>query len=217
MTTKKTGPGRTTPSKSAKTDVEGIHGVEMTAAEVFQRKTPVTFSQPICLDSGLADSRDAARARVQQLEQMANLAQVLGEENAVLGKQLAAARKAAERAEQAAAPATALFVFQAIGRPRFEALIREHPPTQQQADRHAELLKANGRPWEMLGYNPDTFPPALIAAACRAPKLSPSEAHLIWYGQDGSDDDGTEEIPPWSDGECGALFDAALAANRMVR
>jgi hypothetical protein len=225
--------GRVTPPKRVaklelpaaqgpKTEVEGIHGREMTAAEVFGLKKPTRFTQPICLDSELADARDEARAAVEQINQLINLSVAFGRgADEGMAKKLEAAQRHAHLAEAAAAPVTALFVFEDIGRVAYSRLIRSFPASPEQIEAHAVMLKKHGRPFEVLPYDPDRFPPALVAACAKAPALTAEEAGWIWDGRpEVLDDDGDvvqEAEPPWSEGECGALFDSALAACRAIR
>lgn len=61
------------------------------------------------------------------------------------------------------------FKFQALSRRRYRELIDAHPPK----DKTGE-------------WNPDTFPPALIAACSVEPKLTTEQAERIWSGDNWS-------------------------------
>jgi hypothetical protein len=85
------------------------------------------------------------------------------------------------------------FTFRGIGRRAYQALIAAHPPTdeQQASARDAGVV---------LSYNPDTFPPALLAAAC----ILPEGATLA---------DMTDIWETWSEGQASQLWTAVLTAN----
>ena len=95
-------------------------------------------------------------------------------------------------AEQGGEPLTVK--FRSIGRVAYEALLDAHQPTDEQ--------RAKGRAQKVkVEWNPDTFPPALIAAAAVDPVFSLDEATELWE----SDDWNGEELLP--------LFFAAVAVN----
>lgn len=70
---------------------------------------------------------------------------------------------------------TAAFVVRALPRRQYRELLDDHPPVKDGAD-----------------WNPDTFPPALIAACVVDPEMTVEQAAQIW-----------EE---WEAGEMGRLF-----------
>lgn len=83
---------------------------------------------------------------------------------------------------------TVEFVFRGIGRKAFEELAEQYPS----AD--------NPNEWD-----PARFGPALVAAACEAPKMTEAEAKAIW------------DDPEWSYQECDQLFAGALSVNAGFR
>lgn len=85
------------------------------------------------------------------------------------------------------------FTFQALARGAARELIAEHPATEDQQKNAA----AEGR---RLQWNPDTYPPALIAASC----ISPAGFTL---------EDATEIWDEWSDGQVAQLWSACLSVN----
>jgi hypothetical protein len=89
------------------------------------------------------------------------------------------------------------------------ALIRRHPPTEEQK------ADATGRGQE-LSWNPDTFLRALVEDSCTAPASYPWDDV---FGQ--PDDDADEgELPAksaWSHADVEALAATALAANQSLR
>jgi seryl-tRNA synthetase len=104
--------------------------------------------------------------------------------------------------EEKLRPKMATFVFGSVSPEEFEALKNEHKPTGKQRD---EARKAG----EGIEWNPETFNPALIAAACRKvitatgtkDGLTPEEVRAaIW------------DNPAYNTGIRNELFSAALAA-----
>lgn len=86
------------------------------------------------------------------------------------------------------------FRFRGIGRGPRSRLLSEHPPTQAQ---QAEAKADGGR----LLFNIETFPPALMAAACVLPEgWAAADFAALW-----------EE---WTDGQTAKLWQACLAANQ---
>lgn len=64
---------------------------------------------------------------------------------------------------------TRRFVFESIGKRAWRDLLAEHPPTKEQ---RASLGMA-------LDHNPDTFPPAAMAATCVEPGMTAEQAQ--WF------------------------------------
>lgn len=103
--------------------------------------------------------------------------------------QVLAADAALSQAQQGLEEATVKLTFRALPRPVWEQLLREHAPTEEQADQGME-------------YNVDTFPAALISAS----------------SVDGmSVDDARELLDTWSDADAKALFTTALMVNQTLR
>lgn len=85
------------------------------------------------------------------------------------------------------------FTFRALGRRAYAKLLAEHPPTdEQKADAEENNLR--------VSYNNDTFPPALLAAACITPEHTTVE-------------DMTDVWENWSEGQVAPLWAACLTAN----
>lgn len=89
------------------------------------------------------------------------------------------------------------FVMEAIGRNRYDALLREHPPTEAQI----EEAKRDG---ESVSFNPDTFSFALIDACCIEPEHEPGEL-AEWLREDPDEE--------WNMAEIADLFQAAVMVN----
>ena len=98
-----------------------------------------------------------------------------------------------EEVEGLIADARVPFTFRALGRKAYNDLLAAHKP------------KGGDKEAARLGFDPDTFPPALIAASSLDPMLSIEDADTIWHGDD------------WSDAEATMLWNAAFEANRKVR
>lgn len=88
------------------------------------------------------------------------------------------------------------FVFEGLGRGEFATLQAAHPAT-------AELKAELGV--EELEWNPDTFPPALMAASC----VEPAELR-------GDVAEFTEINQTWSNGQVARIWMACLTANSAV-
>ncbi|MFD9792093.1 hypothetical protein ACFWXK_14205 [Streptomyces sp. NPDC059070] len=103
--------------------------------------------------------------------------------------EVVAAELAAGSAQEALDEATVELLFRALPRPAWEQLLREHPPTEEQADQGME-------------YNVDTYPAALVSASS-VDGMSVEEAQ--------------ELLDAWSDPDAKALFTAALVVNQQLR
>ncbi|HEX2578615.1 MAG TPA: hypothetical protein VHK88_19890, partial [Aquihabitans sp.] len=133
---------------------------------------------------------------------LAELRQKAAQATAIAGRTIGkppttAQKKAAREAEKAvddflAEVPTITFHLRAIGPKKMEALLAKHPPTQEQIDAHEverqaenDALAAAGKADRIpaLQWNPETFPPALIAK---------STTRLVVTGDDGGEVDGSE-------------------------
>jgi hypothetical protein len=97
--------------------------------------------------------------------------------------------------EAVAREAEVTFTFQGLGQGRFAKLQAQHPAT-------AENKQQLGT--DELEWNPETFPPALMAASCIAP------AELA-----GNDAEWLEIHQSWSNGQVLRLWATCMAANAM--
>ncbi|MFD7769860.1 hypothetical protein [Streptomyces sp. NPDC059787] len=159
----------------------------------------------VCDDEGLkAAVTDAAmelaRARAEAIEECAK--QGVGEQQrdafVAANPRVLAADEALTRAQEALAEATETLTFRALPRPVWEQLLRDHPPTEVQADKGME-------------YNVDTFPAALIAA-CHVER---EEDGVEVEGM--STEDAQELLDTWADPDAKALFTTALLVNQTLR
>jgi hypothetical protein len=112
--------------------------------------------------------------------------------------QVLAADAALNQAQEALGAATLTLTFRALPRPVWEQLLREHAPSEAQADQGME-------------YNVETFPAAVIFA-CHV------ERDAVGEEMEGmSVADAQELLDTWADAEAKALFTAALLVNQTLR
>lgn len=163
----------------------------MDFAEIRSRKTAQQASCTIQLDGSivrqLEELRDAYRG-AQRYDSKHN------EPDTAPG----IARRINELLEQARA-SEVTFTFRSIPTAKFDKLVNSHPITKEQRQ---QIKDAGQVP---PSFNPETFPPALIAAASHDPKISPEEASDLWQ------DEG------WSTGELLRLFNTAFQINQGVQ
>lgn len=161
--------------------------------ELKKRKKPRQEIVKIYLEDGPVNAhRDAARllARL-EMNSKTN------------PKQLADARKRVDTTKAALDEVTMEFVFEGIGRKAYEALINEHPPTEED---HETLRKEMGKEGDKkvkADFSFDTFAPALIAASLADPDLSAEQVGELF-----------EE---WNNQELIELYQAAMSCNNTRR
>jgi hypothetical protein len=112
--------------------------------------------------------------------------------------QVVAADAGLTGAQEALAEATLTLTFRALPRPVWEQLLRDHAPSEAQAD-------------QVMEYNVETFPAALIAACHVKRDAGGAEVDGM------SEADAQELLDTWSDGDAKALFTAALVINQTLR
>lgn len=134
---------------------------------------------------------DMAKARTSALGRASEMEVPAGEREtwAVGQPDVLAAQAALDEARRALAAGTLTLTFRALPRPAWEQLLREHTPTEEQADLGHE-------------YNVETFPAALVSASS-VDGMSEAEAQ--------------ELLDSWSDADAKALFTAALLVNQTMR
>lgn len=160
-------------------------GAVLDAAEIDARWKPTRTRATICLNSDLA----IEIARLE--EQLRDLQSNVGGAADPIGP---LAEKALQLREQAKASEHE-FVFRSIGRLARRDLIRQHPPTKEQQEKVGKD--------ERLVYNPDTFPPALMAASCESVR----GADAAWWAT---------KFDEWGDGQVARLWQACIAAQEGV-
>ncbi|MBY8884786.1 hypothetical protein K7472_07995 [Streptomyces sp. PTM05] len=170
------------PPHGDTTSAEGAWAAKM---ERLRRRPRSRKKLRVCDD-------DSLRRRLEEAEQAARRARFLAEtspDDGAAAGQAEEADAAVEAARAALDDASDFLTFLALPRPVLEDLIAEHPPTEQQASGGA-------------GFNPDTFPAALIAAAS-LDGMSEAEA--------------AELLATWSAPDANALWEAAWQVQQESR
>jgi hypothetical protein len=170
--------------------------VDSLLATIRERKKPMVKRVPIVLDPDAAEALEDA----QSAYELAKLRLEAAPKDGARLDDLDHAANAVEEAKERAAAETVVFVFQAIGRIAWDELVTAHRPTDKQRTDH----RRTGGQGE-LEWNPETFPPALVAASLVEPALSSDDVRALW-------DDSR-----WNLAELMALFTAAVAVNQQRR
>jgi hypothetical protein len=158
-------------------------------AEIRDRKRGTRSSVEIQMDGELALRIEEAWRRYREAQR--------ADRTAGLGSQKAPGiLKEIEELTAEAQETTVKFTFRSIGRVKFNELVEQHPPTEQQQ----EEMKEQGQ--GVLQWNPETLPPVLVAASSEDPVITLDEALDIWSS------------PDWNEGELVKLYLAALRANQ---
>ncbi len=164
---------------------------------LLSRKKAVTKTVAIALDPELAEELEEARRARDAAVSRANARSTDSEAQA----QLWEAEELYAKAEQRLIDEDAIahFTFRGIGRAAYDALVDAHQPTP------AHRAKAKSLGMGEIAWNPDTFPPALVAACLVEPKLTPDEMVALW-----GDDN-------WNQSELNAMLEAAITVNGTRR
>ncbi|MEU8968957.1 hypothetical protein AB0D11_06715 [Streptomyces monashensis] len=147
-------------------------------------------------DAALELAKARTAARVQSVEQ--GISEADREDWTIGQPEVVAAQLRLDASEQALDDATVVLTFRALPRPAWEQLLRDHPPTEAQADQGME-------------YNVETYPAALIAAC----HIERDEAGAEVPGM--SEQEAQELLDAWPDSEAKALFTCALLVNQTLR
>ncbi|MGW0009893.1 hypothetical protein ACWDVX_09040 [Streptomyces tendae] len=147
-------------------------------------------------DAALELAKARTVARGQSVEQ--GVSEADREEWTVSQPEVVAAQLRLDAAEQVLEDATVVLTFRALPRPAWEQLLRDHPPTEAQADQGME-------------YNVETYPAALIAACHIERDESGGEVPGM------SEQEAQELLDAWPDSEAKALFTCALLVNQTLR
>lgn len=161
------------------------------------KKKPLTKTVPIVLDPDLAEEYQEAR---QARDLVAARASVVKDDTEMAFQLLEADQKLAElRRRMEEEDAVVLFRFRGIGRARFEAMVDHHQPTAEQR------AKAKTQGYSTLSWNPETFPPALVAACLVEPDLTEAQVAELWCN------------PDWNQAELQTLLDTSIEVNAQRR
>lgn len=139
---------------------------------------PVEVTTSVCFDGSISSEIERLEGELPAV-QAADDRENRNPQAPALAKQIAALYEKAKDAERP-------FIFVGIGHRAWSDLLRDHPPTAQQ--------KKDG-----LDHDPDRFPAAAIAAACKSPSLT--EEDVRWLADH------------LSLGQFRKLWQACLAAN----
>lgn len=181
------------------------------------RKKPVTRKVWISLDSDTADDLYAALDRLADLKDRRDKSP----RDADLQARVSEAEEEVERLRVIARENSAAFVARSLGRTEFEELQNAYPATE------IQQKKAKKDGIGALGFNPDTFPPALILASvqyvCDTDTDEDGKTHdvleplteefvaEIWDGTE----EGADSV--WNSAEVMGLFTAAYEVNQSRR
>lgn len=103
-----------------------------------------------------------------------------------------------QEAKAAVVEASTEFIFRAVGRVKYDKLLRENQKTTKQTE---EDDKNEVPAEERVTWDPDRFPPALVAESIVEPKLTHADIEEMWSSED------------WSTAELATLFGSAMQAN----
>lgn len=152
----------------------------------LQRKKPASDEFLIASDSAQKAKLDAAKQRL-------SMAQIGGDTDA-----MAAAESALELAKDEIRKSGVSFALVSIGRPRLDALLIEHRPTEEMQKEDADKPEEERRT-----FNPKTFWPALLAVSVPDSKLTAEQ----W-------DKNVFSSNAWSSAELAELRDRAFGVNQ---
>lgn len=156
-----------------------------TAADIAADWQPTLVRAVICLDSRIV-------LEIERLTEQLEREKAIDEKTNRAPKAPGIAVEILELREVAKASERE-FVFQSIGRRAYTDLIRQHPALPEQEENAGVELN----------WNTDTFPPALLAAAC----VEPTGTDLAWW---------TRAYNDWGLGQVTRIFQAALSAQGGV-
>lgn len=203
------------------------------------KKKPLVRSVPVHVDDDTVAALEEAREALQDAEKRADdtyqrrlsvarrpnvtAEELLKVEDGLTQERetsLAPFREAVQQAEEAARAAAEFYVFRSLGHRRYEDLVAEHPPTEEDHDR---IRKLTGQPEALAGWGMG-FEPALVARACVGNAVSMEEAEALAKAPPGRDaepvmsvEEATELRDEWTDAEWQALVQAAFIVSRGVR
>lgn len=162
----------------------------VTAKDLLAKKKPVTRTVTIVLDGELADRWNEAKAALDEAKAADDRAST-----EVTRLKLADAEAALEELQPSVKDATIEMTLQSLGRRGYQGLIELHPPTKVQKE------KARKRGNNDLDNNPDSFPPALIAASLVDPKMTEEDVAELFASEQ------------FNEIELAELYGAALMVN----
>ncbi len=151
-----------------------------TMADIMAKKKAVTKQVAIQLDGEIADRIAALRNMYTAARDSDRLTNEPDKAPGILEQ--------VDELVEASQSTVVTFSFKSIGRPRYDELVDENPPTPEKRKEGAE-------------FNEDTFPPSLVSESSLEPEISLEEAVEIFSS------------PNWNNAELRKLFFAALEVN----
>lgn len=164
---------------------------------LVSRKRPVTKTVSIVLDPELAEEH----AEAQQARGFASTRAGARPSDTDAQLELFQAEQRLEDIEARLRDEDAIadFTFRSVGRAAYDGLVNAHQPTASQRAQAKSLGMGE------IAWNPDTFPPALVALCLAEPKLTEEEVCSLWESDD------------WNQAELSVLLQAAVEVNGTRR
>lgn len=140
------------------------------------QKKPQMLTCRIATDADIAD----AYAEAEQRREFSQMALRGNPSDEKVIEETTKADADFKKAKDAVLKNSIKFTFRAIGRKRYNALVNEHPPTEEQKQKATD----NGDDPDDLEWDTDKFPPALMALSIVEPELTEAEVHELWDSDD---------------------------------
>lgn len=158
-----------------------------TYAELAAAKRPVTKRVRLVLDPDVA----GALERAEEALDRARADREARPDDVESAEAFETAQREVEAAREVADSSVAEFVFRAVGQSRYDELLAAHPPTPaHQAQQRRHVPEAPPLEW-----NPDTFPPALVAACLVEPALTEEQVADLWASEDWNQAEARRPVP----------------------
>lgn len=163
------------------------------------KKKPLQRTIPIVLDPELADEYEIAR---KDRDLLRTRLELRSDDLEVAARLEQAEKRVAEVEERLTDAEGVVWVtFRGVGRARYDALVEAHPPSAEQQLKAKQQLGTD----EKLMWNPDTFPPALIAMSLVEPQLTEVQVLKLWTSEE------------WNQAELANLLTTAMEVNSTRR
>lgn len=173
-------------------------------ALIRSKKLP-RMEHQIVRDNALSDELRKARMAVGAAELALKRAEERGEDTANHTAALAEATEKRDTLEAEAEDNVITITFQALPKDELEALLKEHPPDRSHISAYQAEAKRLGKPaTDIPMYDPEEFPPRLLAACSLKPKLDLETATELWRS------------PRFSYAEIGLLWGAVWNLNTIL-
>ncbi len=186
----------TRPKPTSRTNGKAKNGAApLTFDHLLSAKKPVTRRVPINFDAEVVDEYNIAEAAYEAMTLTAETdleRQRTPEDRQREQQRQDAITTRRNRAESALLENQQIVVMQSPGRKRYEALVSEHPPTDEDI---AEVKRMFGQEAE-APYHAETFGPALVSLCCIEPQMTPEQVQ--------------ELFDEWNQQETTSLFAEAL-------